>query len=638
MDKQRDMAQTIQQETMPSASESVDSINHWLTMRLSQAPLPMQTPEFISWLTAVQALSRYLQTIEPTRADDEVSQLVVAHLGRLLPPPPPEPLRIAADFGLPEDAVSRTIGLFAMRGAGKSYAASVLVEELVKQGLMVILIDPLGVLWGLRSSADGEHPGLPVLIFGGKHGDLPLLPTMGQEVCQALIDIRQPAILDLSHFPSEQAQQRFVTSLIEGFRPHEDLTLHVVIDEADIFAQQIPRSEAAQRSFEAMDTLIRRYRYKGLGATVITQRPSALHKNITDNLDALLVLRILSPRDTKAFQTWFERYATPMQRARFLETLPQLGNGTAWLWSPEWLKTFRQIQIRRRETFDSSATPKAGAKRQFPRQLAEIDLSGLQDRLAHLHEQANAHDPVRLRARIDELEAQLSHSRTSGQPSQRSHEARDEKTLRDQLRQLQEEQTHTGVRITEIEAQLKRLKETSSSTRESKPSSIDIQELRPQVGSATIEVRDLHVPETAPSLTQDDQALSLSDSSESVLDIVPSPVGTFLQSEKALLDSLESQVRVLSSQEKRLLLWFIEHDGQQVTIRQLAEAVGLRLNALYEQPSTKLERLPFIEKSKSNPIRYQSTLAAYCQRNLSSCPDHLIVRQLLLQAAGSRVA
>ncbi len=35
------------------------------------------------------------------------------------------------------------------------------------------IIDPAGAWWGIRSSADAKGEGLPVVIFGGEHGDVP---------------------------------------------------------------------------------------------------------------------------------------------------------------------------------------------------------------------------------------------------------------------------------------------------------------------------------------------------------------------------------------------------------------------------------------------------------------------------------
>ena len=58
-----------------------------------------------------------------------------------------------------------------------------LVEQLHHVGLPVVVVDVKGDWWGIRSSADGAGPGLPFVIFGGDHGDVPLEPTAGELSC-----------------------------------------------------------------------------------------------------------------------------------------------------------------------------------------------------------------------------------------------------------------------------------------------------------------------------------------------------------------------------------------------------------------------------------------------------------------------
>ena len=81
------------------------------------------------------------------------------------------PLKLATDFEIPLDAVTQRLAFLAQSGAGKSYGAMKLAEEMLSQNAQVIALDPVGVWWGLRSSADGKKAGLPIAVFGGEHGD-----------------------------------------------------------------------------------------------------------------------------------------------------------------------------------------------------------------------------------------------------------------------------------------------------------------------------------------------------------------------------------------------------------------------------------------------------------------------------------
>lgn len=140
-------------------------------------------------------------------------------------------LQIADDLALPLDTVTETIAILAKRGSGKTYTAAVLVEELVCHGQPVVVIDPIGVWWGLRSSADGTGPGLPVAMIGGEHGDLPLTEHAGTRLAEVLVERRVPAVLDLSEL-SKSAARRFMADFMERLYHLTRDPLHLVVDEA----------------------------------------------------------------------------------------------------------------------------------------------------------------------------------------------------------------------------------------------------------------------------------------------------------------------------------------------------------------------------------------------------------------------
>jgi hypothetical protein len=413
-------------------------------------------------------------------------------------------LQLAEGLRLPLDTVTHELGIVAQKGAGKSYCASVLMEEMVGQGLFVGYIDPLGIAWGIRSSADGESAGLPVLILGGRHGDLPLDPAAGTIVSQFVLEQRQPFILDLSLFEDEEQQRQFVADFIEGFRPHEEVLLHLIVDESDIFAPQIPQSSAAQRSLRAMNQLTRRYRYKGIGVTLITQRPAELHKSVLGQIDLLIALRVVSPQDIKALDEWIKRNASEAERGQFLATLSGLETGRAWIWSPQWLRLFQQVAIRTRNTYDSSQTPKVGVKRSAPKQLAEIDLTHLNEQMAALIEQMRTQDPAWLRARIGELENQLRGARKehalTGHTSAPDKDAADVQLIEAALPGNQEQVAALAAKdreIQELKTQLERLRNITLTiegrrlTLGEAPSVLHLDSLSASVALATIDVEQL---------------------------------------------------------------------------------------------------------------------------------------------------
>lgn len=317
----------------------------------------------------------------------------------------PAKLRISEELSLPLEAITQTFALLAKRGSGKTYTAAVMVEEMAAANLPVAVVDPVGVLWGLRASADGKGPGLPVVILGGEHGDVPLEPDAGEIIADFVIEARRPVVLDLSLFRKGE-QARFVTTFAERLYHKNREPLHLVIDEADLFAPQRPMP-GEQRMLGAIEDIVRRGRARGLGVTLITQRPAVLHKDVLTQVEVLVALRLIAPQDRAAIDAWVKVHGTPEQRDELMGSLPSLPIGTAWFWSPGWLDVFQRVKIRKRRTFDSSATPTMGSKVTAPAQLAPVDIELLRERISATIEKAKQEDPRELRKRIAELEREV---------------------------------------------------------------------------------------------------------------------------------------------------------------------------------------------------------------------------------------
>jgi len=311
-------------------------------------------------------------------------------------------LRIADNFALPTEAVTQTFAILAKRGAGKTYTAAVMAEEMLAASLPLVICDPIGVWWGLRASADGKNPGLPIVVIGGDHGDVPLDVAAGETIARMVVEERLQCVLDLSRFRKGE-QTRFMEMFCEALYRLNRQPLHVFLDEADAFAPQRPMP-GEQRLLGAIEDIVRRGRARGLGVTLITQRAAVLNKNVLTQIEVLVCLRTIAPQDRAAIEAWVEVHGTPEQSKQLLDSLPSLSIGTAWFWSPGWLDTFRQVNIRKRHTFDSSATPKVGTAPPAPKRLAEVDLAKLKERIGETIERAKAEDPRELRSRIVELQ------------------------------------------------------------------------------------------------------------------------------------------------------------------------------------------------------------------------------------------
>ncbi len=325
-------------------------------------------------------------------------------------------LSIAPGLKLPMTLITETIGIISRRGAGKTHTAVTFAEELLKARIQVVVLDPLGVWWGLRSASDGSSKGFPVIVFGGDHGDVPLTENMGVHVADVIVSRNLSAVIDLSTL-SKSAARRFATAfaerLYEAKQPEAKRTpLHLIIDEADLFIPQRIQPDQA-RMLGAFEAFPRRGRVRGFGVTVITQRPATLNKDVLTQIEVLITLQITGPQDRKAVQEWVDEHDDG-HRDEFMKSLASLQRGEAWVWSPSLLKIFQRVHIRQRETFDSSRTPTAGARVSAPKALAPIDIEQLRTDMKVVLAQAMENDPERLKREIAELRKQLAAKGTDG--------------------------------------------------------------------------------------------------------------------------------------------------------------------------------------------------------------------------------
>lgn len=315
-------------------------------------------------------------------------------------------LKIAADLQIPVEAVTQTFAILAKRGMGKTYTAAVLTEEMLDQGQQVVVMDPIGVWWGLRAAADGKGEGFPIIVMGGDHGDVPLEVSAGETIADFVVQEGQSVVLDLSLFRKGE-QTRFVTDFLEKLYHKNRAPLHVMMDEADAFAPQRPQ-HGQERCLGAVEDLVRRGRARGIGVTLVTQRAAVLNKDVLTQAEVLVALRTIAPQDREAIDAWIKVHGTPEQRSEMMESLPSLAIGNAWFWSPGWLDIFQRVKVRLRKTFDSSATPSVGQQRTQPKRLAPVDLQNLSQRISATIARVKAEDPRELKRQIQELQRKLS--------------------------------------------------------------------------------------------------------------------------------------------------------------------------------------------------------------------------------------
>jgi hypothetical protein len=241
---------------------------------------------------------------------------------------------------------------------------------MIKNGTPVTAIDPLGIWWGLRVPADPSKKGLPVVIFGGDHQDIPLpvildkqkRPQVDEEklkfLVKSMLESRISAVIDTSQF-SKHLQRRIGAIVCDAiFRqnaPYGDR--HVFIEETDMLA---PQSTAGELGFSkgAVDDLIRRGGNFNIGGTIISQRSAVVNKDILTQCNCLIVLRIQAKLDKDAVKTWVENVvaddAERRKLGKWYDSLKTLEKGEGWVYSPANNIPLTKIKFRERETLHAT--------------------------------------------------------------------------------------------------------------------------------------------------------------------------------------------------------------------------------------------------------------------------------------------
>lgn len=257
--------------------------------------------------------------------------------------------------------LTSTQAILAKKRSGKTYLAMVMAEQLLKLKLPFVAVDPTGVWGGLRSLPDGKPSPYDVLTLGGARGQWPLSADSGEKVAELVVALwPRSMVLDLSALLPED-QHKFVYHLCAKIFFINKRPVHFFFDEADEFAPQASDSnyKHQRRCLSAIDRLVRRGGVKGLGGTLITQRPAVINKNVLSQVGRILVLNMVAPHDIAAVEEWMR---TVVQRAQdreaCLAALPVLPSGDVFaITNGAGTIPLCKFRTRPKETFDSSKTP-----------------------------------------------------------------------------------------------------------------------------------------------------------------------------------------------------------------------------------------------------------------------------------------
>lgn len=271
-------------------------------------------------------------------------------------------LDIAPGLAVPADLCAHTTFIVGIRGAGKTVAATVIAEEFCERNIPWVAFDPVGVWPGLRMKPDGT-PGYPVLVVGGKYGDLPLDRDAGERLAEAWASENFACVVDLKR-ENKTTWRHFVAKFCDRLMMLEPESPRCVfLEEGPEFVPQRPMGEQ-KVSRAAVDRLIRLGRNNGYGAVLISQRFATVDKDVATQCETILAMRQIGKPDRTAVKDWVAEVAIPEPDAPqiegFLSSLPKLEDREGWWYSPQWTGQFQRIRVRERRTVHLGHTRSLG--------------------------------------------------------------------------------------------------------------------------------------------------------------------------------------------------------------------------------------------------------------------------------------
>lgn len=257
------------------------------------------------------------------------------------------------------DYVTKKVQILAKTDSGKTYTASKICEEMLKENQPIVIVDPVSAYWGLKEK-------FAIVIFAdsrNKHADYQLkddqqtINTQAELIADFLATNPASAIIDLKYWV-ESKQQKFMAAFAQRLYLKNKVPRHVFIEEADIFIPQTSFYPDEIDSRHHTDNLVRRGRQEGLGCTIISQRPALVSKNVLTQSDLSIYLHLGGRADLAPCKQELDDDAELSKELRqeIISRIKELPRGHAYFYSPRWLGLKSFVTVGKKETYHAGAT------------------------------------------------------------------------------------------------------------------------------------------------------------------------------------------------------------------------------------------------------------------------------------------
>ena len=204
----------------------------------------------------------------------------------------------------PAEYGSHGNAVLGIRGSGKSYTATCIAEHLFDAGIPFIAFDPVGIWRHLR--VPGKGKGYPIVVAGGKDGDLPLTVAGTPAIVRAAMQGGISLVIDLFDINLSKADwRRIVTAAVRTLmhENHAHGLRHVFIEEA---AEFIPQKPIDWDVYAEIEKLARMGGNSRLGYTLINQRSQEVSKAILELCENVFLHRQRGKNALENMDKWLQ--------------------------------------------------------------------------------------------------------------------------------------------------------------------------------------------------------------------------------------------------------------------------------------------------------------------------------------------
>lgn len=297
--------------------------------------------------------------------------------------------------------------ILGIKDSGKTYTATFVAERLFEAGIPFITFDPIGVWRFMR--VPGKGKGYPVVVAGGKEGDLPLTVSGAPEIVRAAMHNGVSLVIDLFDIRLSKADWRrivrdCVTVLLHENNPHG--LRHVFLEEA---AEFIPQKVLDGEVYAAVEKLARMGGNSRLGYTLINPRSQEVNKAVLELCENVFLHRQRGKNALENMDKWLAVADVDTGRA-IIKSLPDLPQGECWAWiGGEKPQPPVLVKVPTKNSLHPDRRVMRGDKDAKPKNAVDVGsfVEGMRSTLVKVEEEAKANDPKLLRAEIARLNRQM---------------------------------------------------------------------------------------------------------------------------------------------------------------------------------------------------------------------------------------